>query len=417
MLTFVKSVLRTALFGTSGALVLLLLPPPLAAQSVAEGPVAEVTVFAGEHERIGTVVSFALPEGAGDGAYHLEDAAGQTLPLQVDAERQAWFVLDRLEAGAERTYRLIPSDVSPNTDVQVVRGEGDLPVLVRGDTLLVYRPDVDELPRSDIPPVYARGGYIHPLYSPSGKLVTDHYPPDHVHHQGLWSAWTRTSFEGREPDFWNMGDSTGTVLPEGLDTTWGGPVQGGFVARHRFVDLSADEPTDVLEEVWQVRAYATSDQKPPYYLFDLKSTQEAASESPLELPEYHYGGVALRGHRTWNGEGNARFLTSEGQGRLDGNETKARWVHLGGLVDGDSTGVAVLSHPENFRAPQPVRLHPSEPYFVFAPQQEGPFAIQPGEAYVAQYRYVVLDGPPNAAMLDRLWNDYAHPPEVTVTSE
>ena len=373
-----------------------------------------VTVAAGPYNRTGTVLSFALPESATEDAYHLEDSTGQALPVQLDGARQAWFVLDRLEAGAERTYRLVPSDVPSDSDVQVAAGEDDLPVLIGGDTLFVYRPDVDELPRPDIDAIYARGGYIHPLYSPSGKLVTDHYAPGHVHHQGLWSAWTRTSFEGREPDFWNMGDSTGTVLPEGLDTTWSGPVQGGFVAQHRFVDLSAEKPTDALSETWQVRTYNTTGTAPPYRLFDLKVTQKTASESPLELPEYHYGGVALRGHRTWNGEDNARFLTSEGQDRLGGNETKARWVYLGGLVDGDSAGVAVLSHPENFRAPQPVRLHPSEPYFVFAPQQEGAFAIEPGEPYVAQYRYVVLDGPPDAAMLDRLWNDYAHPPEVTV---
>ena len=373
-----------------------------------------VTVSAGPYERAGTVVSFRLPESATGDAYHLEDPTGQAIPLQTDAERRAWFVLDSLDAGEARTYRLTPSDVPSEADVRVSRDGGDLAALVAGDTLFVYHVDVNEVPRPDIDTLYARGGYIHPLYSPSGRLVTDHYPPNHLHQQGLFSAWTKTSFEGREPDFWNMGKGTGTVRPAGLDTTWSGPVHGGFEARHEFVDLSAPEPKVALDEMWRVRVYDVVGESRPYRLFDLDVTQEAASESPLELPAYHYGGVALRGHRQWDGLLNADFLTSEGKGRLRGNETKARWVHLGGRVEGERTGIAVLSHPENFRAPQPVRLHPKEPYFVFAPQQEGAFAIEPGEPYTARYRYVVLDGRPDAALLDRLWNDYAYPPEVTV---
>jgi hypothetical protein len=40
--------------------------------------------------------------------------------------------------------------------------------------------------------------------------------------------------------------------------------------------------------------------------------------------------------------------------------------------------------------------------------------IKPGEKYVSRYRFVVHDGPADRAELDRLWNDYAHPPIVTV---
>ena len=432
MLIAVTFRLLPALFAALIAMIFWL-PPASQAQSY------RVAVSAGPYERAGTVVSFALPEEASGDAYRLEDAEGQAIPLQLDGARRAWFVLDRLAAHAERAYRLVPldvrqeaepspldvrrgadslaSDVQAGTDVQVERSGGDLAALVAGDTLFVYHVEVDAPPRPDIDTLYARGGYIHPLYSPSGRLITDHYPPNHLHQQGIFSAWTKTSFEGREPDFWNMGKGTGAVRPAGLDTTWSGPVHGGFEARHAFVDLSAPEPKTVLDEAWRVRAYGVTGEATPYRLFDLDATQEAASERPLELPTYHYGGVAVRGHRDWDGEANATFLTSEGLDRPEGNETEARWVYLGGRVEGEQTGVAVLSHPENFRAPQPVRLHPDEPYFVFAPQQAGPFAIEPGEPYTARYRYVALDGPPDAALLDRLWNDYAYPPEVTVREE
>jgi len=84
------------------------------------------------------------------------------------------------------------------------------------------------------------------------------------------------------------------------------------------------------------------------------------------------------------------------------------------VVDGKPAGLAILCHPDNFRAPQPVRLHPSEPFFCFAPSQLGDFQIEPGKTYISRYRFIVFDGAPNREELDRQWNDYAHPPEVNV---
>lgn len=40
--------------------------------------------------------------------------------------------------------------------------------------------------------------------------------------------------------------------------------------------------------------------------------------------------------------------------------------------------------------------------------------IEPGLPYVVRYRYVANDGEPNPDALNRLWNDYAYLPAVTV---
>jgi len=61
-----------------------------------------------------------------------------------------------------------------------------------------------------------------------------------------------------------------------------------------------------------------------------------------------------------------------------------------------------------------MRIHPAEPFFNFAPSQIGDWEIKPGEDYVSRYRFVVTDGKPNAALLERLWLDYACPPRVEV---
>jgi hypothetical protein len=89
---------------------------------------------------------------------------------------------------------------------------------------------------------------------------------------------------------------------------------------------------------------------------------------------------------------------------------------MGGVLDGALTGIAILGHPDNVRAPQPQRIHPTEPFLNFAPQQAGDVEILPGKPLTLRYRFVVVDGPPDRANLDRLWNDYAHPPRVSMIS-
>src|SRR5690606_2146767 len=123
---------------------------------------------------------------------------------------------------------------------------------VDGRPVIRYNSEITELPRPDIPPVFARGGYIHPIYSPDGTVVSGDYPLDHLHHHGSWASWTRTVFAGEQVDFWNVADRKGDVLPVALDSAWGGQVYGGFTARHRYVALTGDAPKDALNERWTV---------------------------------------------------------------------------------------------------------------------------------------------------------------------
>ena len=87
---------------------------------------------------------------------------------------------------------------------------------------------------------------------------------------------------------------------------------------------------------------------------------------------------------------------------------------MGGQVDGAPAGLAVLIHPDNFRAPQPLRLNPKNPQLCVAPSATGDWEITPGKPYVSRYRFILADGPADKAELERLWNDYAKPPVVTV---
>jgi hypothetical protein len=263
-----------------------------------------------------------------------------------------------------------------------------------------------------IEPWYLRGGYLHPIFTPAGVLVSNDYPADHHNSHGIWSAWAPVSFEGKDINFWAMGERTGKGDFDTLLGTWDGPVHGGLRSRQVQVSLAGPQPKTALDEVWVVTLYRTHEGTPPYFLFDLDSTQETATMSPVMVKEHIYGGFAFRGHAQWGDK--ADFLTSEGRTRGNGDGSTARWCFIGGRVDGKPVGYAALGHPDNFRAPQPLRINPGDPFFSMAPARAGAFALTPGKPYVSHFRIVVRDGPPDGPLLERLWNDYAHPPEVTV---
>jgi hypothetical protein len=249
-------------------------------------------------------------------------------------------------------------------------------------------------------------------------LVADDYPPDdeiesmHLHHHGTWSAWTKTQFNGQPVDFWNPWGG-GRVDLENVEVPWQGPVHAGLVATLTH-EHAAAEMMMALNERWVVRVYQTHAGAAPYFVFDLESTQEAVT-APLHLEAHHYGGFGVRGAREW-----FRFITSEGDMNQPDERVapRADWVHLGGQVADRLAGFALLGHPSNFCAPQGLRLHPTDPYFSILPVTEtacGAFDIVPGTPYVSRFRLVASDGPADSDLLARLWNDFAVPPEVTVT--
>ncbi len=259
--------------------------------------------------------------------------------------------------------------------------------------------------------VFQHGAHLHPVFTPSGKLVTGNHPADHRWHRGIWLAWTKTEFGNAHPDFWNQGKGDGVetlsaeIRFEKLDKL----KSNGFVSQHRFIDHSIGAAKDVLHETWELHVAQEMLDGRMANVIDLISTQTCAGETPLKLPQYHYGGLGVRGNELWNAVPDVVMLTSEGHDRVKGDATKGRWVYIGGKVDGAPAGLAVLMHPSNFRFPQPLRLNPKNPQLCIAPSQDGPWAIEPGKEYVSKYRIVVFDGAADPAWIEARWKEYASP--------
>ena len=243
-------------------------------------------------------------------------------------------------------------------------------------------------------------------------MLTNDSPKNHLHHHGLWWAWTSSEFEGRKSNFWESKEKQGKVECVKVEETVSGPVFGGFRAKHRFLNLNGpDGPKAAIEETWEVRIYAISGQ----FVFDVISSQTCASKEPLVIKEYRYGGIGFRGASDWEGKTGVDFLTSEGKKRVEGHATKAKWVLATGKIGGAASSIGFLCHPSDFRFPQPLRIHPDEPFFNWAVPQGGTFSIQPGKPYVARYRFIVADGALKAADLDAAWSAYGELRKPSIT--
>ncbi|MFP4171781.1 MAG: DUF6807 family protein, partial [Candidatus Hydrogenedentota bacterium] len=263
-----------------------------------------ITVEAGDVTRVEHPVSVALPEEINaHRALHLAEIDGDEahpVPAQVEPARNGdlprlWFILDgTTEAGETREFELSYGLPAQGESVEVAFDGQSVFMSLGGQTIFHYNHQ-HVLPPEDVDPQYVRSGYIHPVYSPSGLLVTEDFPGDHYHHKGVWFPWTRTEFEGREIDFWNLGGGEGTVQFAGFETVASGPVFGRLLARHEHVDLTQDGGKTALDETWDVRAYNAGGPDEGWWKWDLTATQECATDSPLELLEYHYGGLGFRG--------------------------------------------------------------------------------------------------------------------------
>jgi len=387
-----------------------LLTPVARCADVAEA--IPIELDAGPRDRHAIPVFFDLPESLQSRAALrlVRGDTGRPVAVQVDPgspPRAVWMLDEPLPAGQTRRYRLAPGAAAKEPQPSVaIKDDGQrLVVRIGGRPVLAYNHAVVPCPDRQ-QPWFDRSGFIHPVFSPAGQVLTDAMPPDHYHQHGLMFAWVNSTFEGRPVDFWNSKVQQGRIEHVKLVEVCEGDVFAGFTVELAHVDLTAPGgPKKALAETWQVRVYHRTDG----FLFDLCSTQRCASKSPLVVNEYHYGGMAFRGAREWFDARSGDFLTSEGKTRADGNHTRPGWVDAHGVIGGRTAGLTVFSFPDNFRSPQPVRLHPEKPYFCWAAMVPGSFTIEPAAVYVSKYRYYAHDNPLDVREAETIWHALAEP--------
>ncbi|MFO0917068.1 MAG: PmoA family protein [Planctomycetaceae bacterium] len=338
--------------------------------------------------------------------------------LNSDHSVLAWILSGAVPPRTIRQFEFRPSRVDdppilppPVAPVEVVSRDESWDVRIGEKPVLRYHGG-RSAPPEGIDPRFARSGYIHPVWTPDGQVVTDEFPPDHAHQSGIFLAYVKTEFEGRTPDFWNLLANSGFVRTANIVSLSTGVVCGGLRVAHEHVDNGVSGGKVALRETWDLRVWQSSGTNG--WRFDITSVQECASSAPLLLKEYHYGGMAYRGARAWTGD-QAVFTTAKGSDRETGNHERGAWVDLSGKSDQQWSGLTSFTDPANFRFPEPVRLHPKMPYLVWTPSVLGDWAITPGRPHVSRYHFHVHDGQLSREQAERIWAEISDPPQIAVS--
>jgi len=328
-----------------------------------------------------------------------------------------WLLEPRTDDAQSRVFELIAVPTVGRAPSMTAQEENDVLMLrAEGRERLGYHYGIMPAPEGqDVR--YERSGFIHPLLSPHGQVLTRIQPDDHYHHYGLWDAWTHVDYEGREVDFWNLTAGQGTVRFADVLAREEGPVFTGYTVRQEHVVFQAGGVDEVaLDERQIVRVYQSV--TPEAYIADITMEMECATESPFLILEYTYAGLGWRATGAWNGN-NSTVLTSEGLTRPDADNSTARWYMVQGDIEGDHAGIVMMSHPQNHAHPEPLRVWPASEhegniFAMFAPTKSSDWLLEPGQTYTLRYRMFVFNGELDSAAAEQAWLNFGDPPVVTV---
>ncbi|MEO0510449.1 MAG: PmoA family protein [Verrucomicrobiota bacterium] len=272
--------------------------------------------------------------------------------------------------------------------------------------------------RSETPdpaPVYLkRSGNIHPIWSPDGQILTEIFPQSHSHHLGIWGAWVKTRYKGESYDFWNLKKDDEEELIqfeafEWIDKDGGSAV--GFKANHIYLIESDGESQKVMRESLTVQVSVIQEK----YLIDYKLEQEWLMEEPLTLLQHRYGGpIAWRYPSNWK-DSSVLVVSPDGKEQRSDQKTgvdatNARWLKVHGSENDTMAGFLIMSHPDNFRHPEPLRVLHDGPgnggYVHFSPIRQEAWKLEKGEKHTFRFRICTYDGILEPSKAEAIWQNY-----------
>lgn len=360
-----------------------------------------------------------------DSLIRLEEVKGrQRLPVayqlsQGGGRQLQWILSGTTPAGQVRTFALVKGRPAAGDEkMEAVMQNGTWVVRSGARELMAYQYQT-VYPPQGIDSAYKRNGFIHPLRTPHGQVLTRIQPPDHYHHMGIWNPWTHLLFEKDTIDCWNLKEKLGTVRFAGFLSVTAGPVYAAAKVLHEHVVLKyAPREKTALHEVQEIKVFRPSTEN-DFYILDITSTLNCATENPVKLLQYRYGGLGWRATEQWN-RNNSQVFTSEGKTRKEADGSRARWCVVQGDLNGETGGVVFMSFPTNYNYPEPLRVWPEDmnkrgDVFVnFSPTKDRDWLLTKGNEYVLHYRLLVFNGNMTQEKAEQAWQDFAHPPVVEV---
>jgi len=343
------------------------------------------------------------------------------VPFQVTTAKEAMlsWLAKPVDGETKQTYQLSKGGPTVKSEPVIIKDKDGAYVISADNKNLLSYVHKKVYPPAGIDTAYGRSGFIHPLWTPHGQELTRIQPKDHYHHYGIWNPWTHVLFEGDTVDFWNIGGKKATVrFAKELSQTNGNVFSEVKVLHEHVVLKKGGGEKKALNEIQTIRVYKPEEN---YYIMDVTSELSCASQSPFHILAYRYAGFGWRATEFWD-KNNSEMLTSEGKTRDNTDNTKGRWIIVYGSLPGNEEGGALmLSSPENYNHPEPLRIWDKKAnggrgdvFANFAPTKDKDWILEPGKTYILKYRMVVFNGKFDAAKAESAWQYFATPAKVTI---
>jgi len=260
--------------------------------------------------------------------------------------------------------------------------------------VLTYRSG-DQL-KDGLDPEQTRSCYIHPLYSLDGKVLTEDFPEDHLHHHGIFWTWPIVKTRGQDTQTWHPSnlrqhfvrwlkrEVKGKMVTLSVENAW--KLDGQEIVAKEIVTLQIHQADDMGRAV------------------DLELTLEAIG-GPLTLQgsqdqQKGYGGLSLRGAPMFKG---MTMATDQGFEDKDSNNKKFRWVDM----SIKEAGVAIFVSPDHPDFPPTWCVRNSYAGFcnISWPGLKS-FVLQPGLPVTLRYRLYIHRGTAATGRISEAYERY-----------
>ena len=355
--------------------------------------------------------------------YEISSGKEEYMPCQLETGHspQLWFILKDVSDKKMKRKFVIKRQmdrIKSLSQVEIKKDARDIKIQSGDSPVLNYR-FATTYPPENINPLYKRSGFIHPLCSPEGEILTRIQPPDHYHHYGIWGPWTLTHIDNRKVDFWNLAEGEGTVRFAEFISEVSGDVFSGFKVLQQHIDFGNKGADQIaMNELLDVRVWNAGT---GVWIIDYTKTLNSPLSNGIMLDAYRYGGgIGFRATEKWTKD-NSSVLTSEGKNRTDADGSRARWCIVEGESDAKEgrSGILFMSHPSNRMHPEPMRVWPldanggrGDMFFEFTPIRYESWQLKPSRDYTLKYRMVVFDGKMDEKAAETYWINFAQMPKI-----
>lgn len=281
-----------------------------------------------------------------------------------------------------------------------------------------------------------------PVVTAEGNEITRQFPlknkegerADHPHHIGIWLNYGDVN----GLDFWNNSeaisadhaDKFGTIYHETIESTEDGKGEASLsttaswknnkgkilLAEKTDFTFSVKGKTRIIDRTTKLKAvngkvYIT-DNKEGMFAIRVTRALELPSKGKVKLVDSH--GVVTEVDASSDKTATGNYLSSEGVEGDDVWATRAKWMKLYGVLNGEKVAIVIFDHPGN--AGYPTYWH-ARGYGLFAAntlgqkvfskgKEEMNFSLEDGETTTFRYRLAVFSGGPTEAELEKMSKEY-----------